>query len=148
MSEFDPTDQPTGAAPTDDKQLTTATLTHLAGPLCMLCCCPLLGPVVPLIIWMMQKGKDKPIVEAQAKEALNFQLTMLAVSLVAAVAGGILAGLLVAVGVISEYLPLMITIGFPGFLVGLTNLVLAIMAAMKVKSGQEHRYPFCVRLIK
>ncbi len=89
----------------------------------------------PLIIWMVKKD-TMPFVDDQAKEALNFNITVaiafFALFLLALFTLGI--GLLVAV-------PLWIVIG-------IAWLVLTIIAAIKANEGVAYRYPFALRLIK
>ena len=66
----------------------------------------------------------------QAKEALNFQITVtiamvISIILMVVIIGGILAPI-----------------------VGLVNLVFCIIAAVKANNGEAYRYPFTLRLIK
>ncbi|HEX4153553.1 MAG TPA: DUF4870 domain-containing protein [Steroidobacteraceae bacterium] len=83
----------------------------------------------PLIIWR-SKGATMPFVADQAKESLNFQITVF------------LLGLLFA-------LLILVLVGFVLlWILGLTNLVLVIIAAVKVSDGVPYRYPFCLRLVK
>ena len=83
----------------------------------------------PLIIWR-SKGSTMPFVADQAKESLNFQITVF------------LLGLLFA-------LLILVLVGFVLlWILGLTNLVLVIIAAVKVSDGVPYRYPFCLRLVK
>ena len=93
----------------------------------------------PLIIWQMKKD-TLPFAADQAKEALNFNITLLIVSIVF----GIIAAIL-----------MVLTLGFATILVvplalalGLAWLVLTIMAGMKANNGESYRYPFALRLIK
>ena len=96
-------------ASSEDRNL--AMLTHLSGIL--------LGFIVPLIIWLMNKDKtEKAWLNEQAKEALNFQITVL-----------IIGGLL-------------------GLAVWVANLVFCIIAGMAVNKGESYRYPLTLRLIK
>lgn len=82
-----------------------------------------------LIIWLIFKDKS-PFVAEQALEALNFQITM-------------------AIGFCIGILLLIILIGlFVLWLLGIVNLVLCIIAAIKASSGERFRYPFALRLIK
>lgn len=100
-----------------------AMLSHLLGAL--------VGFVVPLIIWLVKKDA-MPFVDDQAREALNFQITVLIVF----VACGILAT---------------VTCGFGAFLffpVWVADLIFGIMAAMKANEGIVYRYPYALRLIK
>lgn len=89
----------------------------------------------PLIIWLV-KRETMPFVDDQAKEALNFNITVaivcLALLLLSIVTLGV--GLIVAI-------PLWI-------IVGIAWLVLTIMASIKANEGVAYRYPFALRLIK
>jgi uncharacterized protein len=89
----------------------------------------------PLIIWLIKKD-SMPFVNDQAKEALNFNISVaiatLALLVLSAITFGI--GLIIAI-------PMWIVIG-----VGW--LVLTIMAAIKANDGVRYRYPFTLRLIK
>ncbi|MFJ2284674.1 DUF4870 domain-containing protein [Pseudomonas sp. NPDC087803] len=83
----------------------------------------------PLILWQMKRETD-PFIDAQGKEALNFQITV-------AIAAAICLLLMVLI------------IGF--FLLGLLAigaLVLTIIAGVKANDGFPYRYPFTWRLIK
>jgi uncharacterized protein len=83
----------------------------------------------PLIIWRT-KGQTMPFVAEQAKESLNFQITVF------------LLGLLFAVLIL-------VLIGFfLLWILGVVNLILVIIAAIKVSDGKPYRYPFCLRLVK
>ena len=89
----------------------------------------------PLVIWLVKRD-SMPFVIDQAKEALNFNITVaivfLALFLLSVVTLGI--GLIVAV-------PLWI-------IIGIAWLVLTIMAAIAANKGEAYRYPFALRLIK
>ncbi|VVO72206.1 hypothetical protein PS838_01354 [Pseudomonas fluorescens] len=83
----------------------------------------------PLILWQMKREMD-PFIDAQGKEALNFQITV-------AIATGI------------SILLMVVVVGF--FLVGLVAIgavVLTIIAGVKANEGFPYRYPFTWRLIK
>ena len=84
--------------------------------------------IAPLIIWQMKK--EDPFVDAQGKEAVNFQITVSIAGIVAAVLTVVLIGLLL--------LPV-IAIG---------SLVLVIIAGLKANEGENYQYPFALRLIK
>jgi uncharacterized Tic20 family protein len=83
----------------------------------------------PLLVWMIKK-EDHPFVDEQGKEAVNFQITMLLLS--------ILAGLLIFLVIGLLLLPLVIVL----------DVVLTIIAAIKANEGEHYRYPFALRLIK
>lgn len=102
----------------NDKNI--AVLTHIGGIF--------FGFIPGLIVWLLKKDENAYL-GAQAREALNFQITMI----IAYMAAGVLAWIL---------------IGFLLFpLLWLTNLVLCIMAAMSVSKGEDYQYPFALRLI-
>lgn len=84
--------------------------------------------VVPLVIWLIKRD-ESPFVGDQAREALNFQIS---ISLY-----GVIAGLLAwfCVGFI-----LMVVIGAAW-------VVLAIIAAVRANEGVAYRYPLTFRLI-
>ena len=89
----------------------------------------------PLVIWLMKKD-SMPFVADQAKESLNFNITVSAVFLVLLVLSLVTLG----IGFIIT-LPIML-------IVGIAALVLIIMAAIKANDGVAYRYPFALRLIK
>jgi len=83
----------------------------------------------PLIIWKT-KGQSMPFAAEQAKESLNFQITVF------------LLGLLFALLILA-------LIGFALlWILGVANLLLVIIAAIQVSDGKPYRYPFCLRLVK
>jgi hypothetical protein len=83
----------------------------------------------PLIVWQIKKDLD-PFVDAQGKEALNFQIS-------------------VALAALLCFLLMVVVIGFPLLaLVSIAALVLTIIAGIKANEGQAYRYPFSWRLVK
>jgi uncharacterized Tic20 family protein len=85
--------------------------------------------VGPLVIWLT-KGKEIEFVGTEAKEALNFQITMLFLFLIAWVLVFVLIGFLLMA------------------LLGIADLILVILAAVSASKGQPYRYPFTLRLVK
>ena len=110
-----------GDAQAEDRNI--AMLTHISGII--------LGFIVPLIIWLVNKDKaDKGWLVAQAKEALNFQIS-------------------VSLAAVLCVLLMVVVIGFPLLaLVSIGALVLTIIAGIKANEGQAYRYPFSWRLLK
>lgn len=105
-------------ASANDKNI--AVLTHLAG---------IFFSFIPaLIVWLLKKD-DSAFIGEQSREALNFQITMVIGYMVAGVLSWILIGLLF----------------FP--LLWLANLILCLLAAVKVSKGENYQYPFALRLI-
>jgi len=105
-----------------DEERTWAVLAH-ALPLVGL------GFLAPLVIWLCFRGRG-PYLEDQAKEALNFELTLL----IGAVVGGVL--LLVIVGIV-------ILIA-----VSIASLVFGIIAAIAASRYEWYRYPFNIRFVR
>ena len=81
-----------------------------------------------LVIWLIKKD-DSPFIAQEAKEALNFQITLLI--------GHMIAGLL-----------MILLIGFLLFpiLWGI-NIIFSILGAVAASKGQSYRYPFAIRLV-
>ena len=112
---------PGGVASQEDRTL--ALLTHLSGII--------LSFIVPLVIWLINKDKaDKEFLNDQAKEALNFQITIVIAWVVAIVLSAIAIGFLL----------------YP--VIWIANLILCILAGVKANEGVAYRYPFALRLIK
>lgn len=102
----------------NDKNI--AVLTHLGG---------MFFSVLPsLIVWLLKKD-DNPYIGEQAREALNFQITVL-------------------IAYMAAYILVFLLIGFVLLpVIYLANLVLCIIAAVKVSKGEDYRYPVALRLI-
>jgi uncharacterized Tic20 family protein len=83
----------------------------------------------PLII-MLSKAPSMPFAAAQARESLNFQITVWLLGMVFAVLAFVLIGFVLL------------------WILGIANLVLVIIAAIRVSDGAPYRYPFCLRLVK
>ena len=89
----------------------------------------------PLVIWLMKKD-TMPFVADQAREALNFNITVSAVFLVLMILGFVTLGIgFLLIG------PLML-------LIGIAALVFIVIAAIKANEGVAYRYPMTVRLVK
>lgn len=89
----------------------------------------------PLIIWLIKKD-TMPFVDDQAKEALNFNITVAIASLV-----------LLVLSIVTFGIGLIIAIPM-WIVIGIGWLVLTIVAAVKANEGVRYRYPFALRLIK
>ncbi len=102
----------------DEKNIVT--ITHLGG---------ILFSFIPsLVVWLLKKD-DSEYIAAQAKDALNFQVTLLLAQFVA-------------------YILIFILVGFLLLgLIWLFNIVFCIIAAVKSSKGESYRYPLTLRLI-
>ncbi|MBS0516086.1 MAG: DUF4870 domain-containing protein [Proteobacteria bacterium] len=89
----------------------------------------------PLVIWLIKKD-TLPFVDDQAKEALNFNITLAIIGLA-----------LLVLSIITLGLGLLLAIPV-GVVVGVAWLVLTIIAAVKANEGVAYRYPVSLRLIK
>jgi uncharacterized protein len=113
--------QPTAAAPLSPEQdIQWGSFAHLGG---------ILGFLPSLIIWLVFKDRGS-FTNTEAKEALNFQITL--------VFGYILSAILVVV-VIGAVL---------AWVVWIAGVVFSIIAFLQAKDGKHYRYPFAIRLIK
>lgn len=90
----------------------------------------------PLVVWLV-KRETMPFVDDQAREALNFNITVAIAMVVLWVVGTVL--LVVIVGFLF-YLA--------AFALGIAWLVLTVIAAIKANEGVAYRYPLTVRLVK
>ncbi|KFE69549.1 DUF4870 domain-containing protein [Hyalangium minutum] len=112
-------------APTQDEK-TWGMLAHLSGIFASFITLPFLGPLLVMLI----KGKESKWVEAQAKEALNFTITVTIVVWI-----GILGSCLIIPAILA-------------LVVGIAAFVLNIIGAMKANNGEMYRYPANIRLLK
>lgn len=97
------------------------------------------SPLGPLVIWLA-KRESHPFVDAQGKEALNFNLSALLYIVVLFVFGFIFT---------------FITLGFgaflfvPAFIAAMAAwVVLVIVAAVKASKGEVFRYPLTIRFVR
>ena len=89
---------------------------------------PFANVIVPLAI-LLVKGDTMPFVADQAKESLNFQITVTIV---------------VIVGIILTLFCIGWIILIPAALGG---LIFAVVGAVKANEGVRYRYPFALRLV-
>ena len=82
----------------------------------------------PLIIYLMKKD-ESPFVADQAKESLNFQISVCIYALISGILILILIGFLLLI------------------VVGVTGAILTIIASVKAANGETYRYPLTIRLI-
>ena len=102
----------------DDKNI--ATVTHLGGTV--------FSFIPGLLVWILKKD-DSTYIADQAKEALNFQISILIASFIASILIWLLVGFVL--------LPI----------IWIANVVFCIIAAIASSKGETYRYPLCLRLI-
>ncbi len=91
---------------------------------------PLIGFsfIGPLVIWLIKREED-PFVEEHAREATNFQISIVIYVIISAI----------------------LILVFIGFLmlaaVGIFAFVAAIVAAIKAANGEDYHYPLTIRMI-
>jgi uncharacterized Tic20 family protein len=120
MPENAPEQTPAPAKSSKSEDNTLAILAHVLGIV--------IGFIGPLVIYLVKP--EEGYVKKQAKEALNFQITVL----IGYIIGSILTVILIGTLII--------------WAVWIVNLILCIMAAMAVSKGEDYKYPFAIRLIK
>lgn len=85
--------------------------------------------IAPIIIWSMKK-EEFPMVDAQGKEVINFQISFT---------------IWIAISAIFAFL----LIGLPFLLVlPVLQIVFMIIGAMKADSGELYHYPMTIRFLK
>jgi hypothetical protein len=103
---------------------------HLAGVGGLLPIIPVLGSIIaPLIIWQIKKD-DFAFVDEQGKEAVNFQISVLAYAIVA----GLLCFACIGFGLL--------------VVVYILDVVFLVIAAIKANDGLHYRYPLTIRFVK
>jgi uncharacterized protein len=83
--------------------------------------------IAPFIIWHT-KGQSMPFVAEQARESLNFQITVFLLGLVCILLMLVLIGFLMI------------------WVLGVLNIIFVIIAAVTVNDGKPYRYPFAWRI--
>jgi uncharacterized Tic20 family protein len=83
----------------------------------------------PLLVWLLKKDTI-PQVDGHGKESLNFQISMTIYILVATVLAFVVIGI-----------PLLV-------ILGVTDVILVVIAAVETKKGIAYKYPLTIRLIK
>lgn len=104
---------------------------HLSALLAAFVALAVLGP---LVVWLIRREVDG-FSERHAREALNFNLTLLLLI----VAGVVFSILTVGVGLI-VVVPV-------GLAVGIAWIVLTIIAAVRASEGREYQYPLTIRFV-
>ena len=112
---------PAAAAPlTPEQDVQWGSFAHLGG---------VLGFLPSLIIWLVFKDRGS-FTNTEAKEALNFQITLI-------------------FGYVISWILVIVFIGaILAWAVWVVGVVFSIIAFLQAKDGRHYRYPFAIRLIK
>jgi hypothetical protein len=84
--------------------------------------------LVPLAIWLLKRN-ESPFIDANGREALNFQISVTLYGIVAAVLAFVLVGFLLLAGIAAF------------------QFVLMVIASVHASQGDVYRYPLTIRLI-
>ncbi|MGV8883418.1 MAG: DUF4870 domain-containing protein [Rhodoglobus sp.] len=127
--------------PAEDKQW--ASFAHFGG---------ILGFLPSLIIFLVFKDRGA-LTRQESKEALNWQITWIAASIVLNIVLSIISGVIIAATLtsaagVSSAIALSGLFQFIGFLPYLINLIFSIIGGVKVNGGGAYRYPVALRFIK
>jgi uncharacterized Tic20 family protein len=93
------------------------------------------GFIAPLVIWLIKKDQSR-FLDHHGREALNFQINVLVITLI--LTGAAVALMIIFIGLL--FLPLL-------FLVGIAALILEVLAGLAASRGEWHRYPCTVRIL-
>jgi uncharacterized protein len=116
-----------GTLPTENER-TWGMLAHLAALAGLVI--PMVGNILGPLVVSITKGHQSAFVAAQAKEALNFNISVTLAAIVCT----------------------LLMLVFVGFLLGtalfVAWLVMTLVAAIRASEGVAYRYPFSLRLVK
>lgn len=122
--------QPAPAAPLSHEQdVQWGSFAHLGG---------ILGILPSLIIWLVFKDRGS-FTDTEAKEALNFQITL---TIATVALWFVITVLTVVTFGLGAFL------GFLLYVPWILGVVFSIIAFLQAKEGRHYRYPFALRLIK
>lgn len=114
-----------GFTPEDKTWALIAHLSPLAGFVVPV---PFFNVIAPAIVWFL-KRETMPVVEDQAKEAINFQITL-------TIAG------LICIPLIFVFIGI-----FLAFALIVYGIVMAVLGAKASQEGRLYRYPYTLRLL-
>jgi uncharacterized Tic20 family protein len=101
------------------------------------------GFLTPLIIWQVKKS-ESPFIVANAKNALNWSLSLMVImfALVLLMVIAMFAGGINAMPFVMIFFYIII------FAVAITNVVVSLMAGLKANKGEVGMYPFGIKFVK
>lgn len=90
---------------------------------------PFAGFVVPVVMWQMKKN-EHPLIDAHGKNVANWLLSFLLYGVICWILALVLIGLLFL------------------WVLGILNIVFAIIGGLKANNGEVWAYPFTIRFFK
>ncbi|MCA5894877.1 DUF4870 domain-containing protein [Isoptericola sp. NEAU-Y5] len=113
-------------APADERMW--AIVAHLGAPVGALVSAGVLGFLAPLVVWLVLRERSAYVAD-QAKEALNFQITLL-------------------IGYVVSIVLMFVVIGFfTATAIWVMSIVFGILAAVAANRHEWYRYPLTIRFI-
>ncbi|MCA1672917.1 MAG: DUF4870 domain-containing protein, partial [Actinobacteria bacterium] len=82
----------------------------------------------PLVVWLVKRD-EHPFIAMHAKEALNFNISVLIYAFVAFILLFLIIGIPILIGI------------------GIAWIVLTILGAVKASNGEAYRYPLTIRFV-
>lgn len=124
----EPVNSPASGAQPTERERTWGMLAHLSALVGLVM--PMIGIVLgPLVVWLLRRDESVFVAE-HAKEALNFNITVLLAAIVCMLL------MLVFIGVLL------------GTALFIAWLVMILIAAIKASEGAAYHYPFALRFVK
>ena len=123
---------PYSSVPQDEKTNQTAMFLHLS-QLLGHTAVPVLGWVVPILIWQLKKN-ELPGLDPHGKNAANWILTEFIAAMICVVLAITVIGLIVAI-------PL-------GIALYITGIIMPIIAGIKANGGEVWEYPLTIKFFK
>ena len=120
------TELPSGQTMPPSEEKNWAMFCHLAALSGFLI--PLGNILGPLIVWLIKKDAS-PLVDAEGKKSLNFQISILIYMVISAILIFVLIGFVLMIAV------------------GIFALVMIILAAIKTSNGEDFQYPLSIKFI-
>ena len=90
---------------------------------------PLANIIAPLIIWQIKKD-DMPFVSINAKQCLNFQISLTIYVLISVILIFLFVGVFLLIAI------------------GIASLIFTIRAALKARDGELYKYPLTITFIR
>jgi len=100
----------------------------------------------PLVVWLVKKDQY-PLVNDQGKESVNFQITMTIFAVILLIVFVVSLLSFIAGDYEAEF-PVSLLLSIAAMLLlGIINLVLIVIAAVRSYRGEKYRYPLSIRFI-